>query len=323
MYILFKNEGAEKVDMVVSSENELMKRTEKRKAYIYLIMTFILWGSLYVVSKYTLSKIPTFTLSFLRFCIAFVTLTMISGKKKQTKKIEKKDIPYLFLIGVGGYFIAVGAQLLGTKYSNASLASLINSLNPLTMTLFAAIILHEKLTRWKIIGLVIALIGVYIILGGGNIGGFLGIGLSLFSVLLWSVISVFMRKITQKYDAILITRYGISIAVVCYLPLCICELYTGSSVHFDISCVLAVLYMGSICTGVAYILWNKSLSMMEAGSCSSFYPVQPLVSAFLGILFLHEQAAVTFWIGAIFIIVGIMINLHKKIPHVSNLKENC
>lgn len=40
----------------------------------------------------------------------------------------------------GGYFIAVGAKLLGTKYAGASTVSLINSMNPVTMTLFGAII---------------------------------------------------------------------------------------------------------------------------------------------------------------------------------------
>lgn len=38
-----------------------------------LILTFVLWGSLYVVSKYILGRLPTFTISFLRFSIAFAS----------------------------------------------------------------------------------------------------------------------------------------------------------------------------------------------------------------------------------------------------------
>lgn len=292
-------------------DSEELTQGHKIKAYGYLITTFILWGSLYVVSKYTLGKLPTFTISFLRFVIAFVALTAMGKREKVRTKIERKDYPYLLLIGIGGYFIAVGAQLLGTKYASASLASLINALNPLTMTLFATLILHEKLTKFKIAGLAIALAGVYVILGGGINGNVLGICMSLFSVVVWSIISVFMRKITQKYDSLQITRYGIGIAAICYFPLCASEFCSGKSIHFDASCIAALLYMGIICTGFAYHLWNASLSTLEASTCSAFYPVQPLVSAVLGIVVLHEIVAPSFWIGAILIVAGILVNLSK------------
>lgn len=287
-------------------------QNQRKAAYGYLLVTFILWGSLFVVSKYVLGKLPTFTISFLRFVIAFVTLSLI--RKKSSVRIETKDVPYLFLIGVGGYFIAVGAQLLGTKYAGASLASLLNALNPITMTVFAAVFLHEKLTAKKVAGLILALIGVYVILGGQGSGNGTGIAFSLFAVLFWSAISVLMRKVTQKYDSLQVTRYGIGIAALCYLPVSICEAVSGGAFRFDIPCVLSLLYMGAMCTGVAYFLWNKSLSVLEAGTCSAFYPVQPLVSAALGMLLLKEQTGMAFWIGSVLIAVGIYLNLAGASP---------
>lgn len=284
-----------------------MKQNQKSLAYVYLIMTFVLWGSLYVVSKFVLGKLPAFTISFLRFVLAFAALTLFQRGK--TVRIEKKDYGWIFLIGIAGYFVAVGAQLLGTKYAGASLASLLNSLNPVTMTIFAAILLHEKLTLKKIIGILLALSGVYLILGGGAQGSGIGIFLSLFSVLLWSAVSVLMRRVTQRYDSLQITRYGIGIAAVCYLPACLAELSMGEPVSFDLSCVLALMYMGVICTGVAYLLWNKSLSMLEAGTCSAFYPLQPMVSTLLGIILLGEQVQWMFWLGAGLIIAGVLTSL--------------
>lgn len=282
-------------------------QNQRKAAYGYLILTFMLWGSLFVVSKYVLGKLPTFTVSFLRFVIAFATLSLI--RQKTYDKIERKDTPYLFLIGIGGYFIAVGAQLLGTKYAGASLASLLNALNPVTMTMFAAVFLREKLTGKKIAGLLLALAGVYAILGGEQSINKIGIVFSLFAVLLWSAISVLMRKITQKYDSMQVTRYGIGIAALCYFPVSLYEALSGGQFQLDIPCVLSLLYMGAVCTGIAYYLWNKSLSILEAGTCSAFYPVQPLVSAGLGILLLNEQIGTAFWIGSVFIAVGIYLNL--------------
>lgn len=282
-------------------------KENRKKGYVFLIITFILWGSLYVVSKYVLGKMPTFTISFFRFVLAFLALSIITGKTE--KKIEKQDYKYILLIGVAGYFIAVGAQLLGTKYAGASMASLINSMNPVTMTIFGAILLKEKLNMRKIAGIILAVVGVYAILGNGAKTGATGIILSIFSVILWSVVSVFTRKITQKYDSLQVTRYGTGIATICYFPVCVLELLAGETVRIDGSCIISLLYMGIICTGAAYFLWNKSLSTLEAGTCSAFYPIQPLVSTVFGIILLHEKVDTSFFIGAIFIVAGVFINL--------------
>ena len=65
-------------------------KENRKKGYVFLIITFILWGSLYVVSKYVLGKMPTFTISFLRFVLAFLALSIITGKTE--KKIENRII---------------------------------------------------------------------------------------------------------------------------------------------------------------------------------------------------------------------------------------
>ncbi|MDO4274048.1 MAG: EamA family transporter [Eubacteriales bacterium] len=285
-----------------------MKNDTKIKGYFYLLLTFTLWGSLYVVSKYVLGKMPAFTISFFRFALAFVALTIAC--RKDTGRIEKKDYKYIVFIGFAGYFIAVGAQLLGTKYAGASLASLINSLNPVTMTVFAAILLHETMTLRKVLGILLALGGVYVIIGtGAQEVSLSGVAFSLFSVLLWSFVSVLTRRITQKYDALKITRYGAGLAALMYLPVCVGEIAGGQEMHVDISCVAGLLYMGIVCTGAAYFLWNKSLSILEAGTCSAFYPIQPLVSTLLGILLLHEKVGLSFLAGAVLIVAGVLTNL--------------
>lgn len=279
----------------------------KKIAYLYLVITFCAWGSLYVVSKFVLGKVPVVTVLCLRYFIAGITLFFINNNRKE-KKIERKDIKYVLLIGFVGYFLSVGAQLLGIKLSDASMASLVNSMNPITIMIFAAIILKEKLTVKKVICVILALIGVYIIIGDvkGN-GQILGILFSIFSVILWSFVSVIVRRITQKYAASIITTYCMFIATACTLPFSIIELITTSNLQFDWSAIISLLYMGVICTALAYVFWNKSLSLIEAGTCSLFYPVQPMVSVILGMIFLGEQININFIFGAALIIGGALL----------------
>ena len=115
------------------------------KSYLYLMTTFMLWGSLYVVSQFVLGKIPTFTVAMFRYLIAFIALSFISLKSKK-EKIEKSEYKYFFIMGFIGYFISVDCQLLGTKIAGGSMASLINSLNPIIISVMAMITcVHHQL----------------------------------------------------------------------------------------------------------------------------------------------------------------------------------
>ena len=289
-------------------------------AYLSLLLTFFLWGSLYVVSKFVLDKLPSFTIAFFRFVLAFMFLTVLERvadhrSASVKRKLERKHFPYVILIGFGGYFIAVGAQLLGTKYAGASTASLLNSMNPVTISVFGAILLSEKLTARKIVGILLSVAGVIAILGGGIQGTSIpGILLSLFAVLFWSYVSVMTRKITREYNPLYISRLACGVAAICYMPVAAGQaLITKAPVVdvliHDVPCTLGLVYMGIMCTGVAYLLWNRSLSVLDAGTCAAFYPLQPAVSTLFGILLLGEKINAGFVIGAGLIVLGVLISL--------------
>ena len=288
----------------------MTKIRHKSTAYLFLVLTVSAWGSLYVAGRFVLAYLPPFTVLFLRYLVAGIALIIIT-KIRKPAKIERGDYKYLLFIGVAGYFLGVGAQLLGIKYSNASIASLVNAMNPVGIIIFAVPILKEKITFGKVISVAAAVFGVSVIIGGSQKSGTAaGIFLSIFSVLAWSLMSVAVRRITQKYDSLTVTTYAIIVATVCTLPVCAFELAVNkTAVVLNPMLVLSVLYMGLVCTAMAHALWNRSLSLIEAGSCSLFYPLQPIVAAFLGWLLLGEKISTSFIAGAILIISGIVFSV--------------
>ena len=48
-----------------------------KKSYVYLLTTFMLWGSLYVVRLFVLGKIPTFKIAMFHYLIAYIALNKI------------------------------------------------------------------------------------------------------------------------------------------------------------------------------------------------------------------------------------------------------
>ena len=264
-----------------------------KKSYVYLLTTFMLWGSLYVVSQFVLGKIPTFTVAMFRYLIAFIALSLISLKSEK-EKIEKSDYKYFFIMGFIGYFVSVDCQLLGTKIAGGSMASLINSLNPVIISVMAMIILNEKSEMNKIVGIVLSLISFIAVIG-------------------WAFMSVISRKISNKYSALTLTKVSMLIATVCNIPVSFLEVQvTHPLIQVDLGAVLGLVYMGVVCTAFTNILWNKSLSLLPANTCSAFYPIQTLTSSFLGVVVFHEVLTTSFVLGSAFIIVGVLISLLFK-----------
>lgn len=281
----------------------------KRNAgYLYLLITFFCWGSIYVVSKYALAVMGPVTVSFCRYLVSVVCLYGILKWKGGHKKIAKEHWPYLLILGGLGYFAAIILQLGGTALLSGSLASLINSLNPVMISILAAVFLKEKITWKNVLSIVVSLIGVYIILGNGSMQiNPLGILLSAGSVVLWSAASVSIRKISGYYDPVQIALYGMCIALLFNIPAAVLENIFMTQSHPTAVALLACLFVAVFGTTVAHTCWNKSLQLLSASTCSMFYPLQPLVSAVLGVLLLHEVITWQFVVGAVLICSGIVI----------------
>lgn len=112
---------------------------KRNVGYLYLLITFFCWGSIYVVSKYALEVMGPVTVSFCRYGIALICLYGILKLKGCHKKVQKEHWPYLMILGGLGYFAAIILQLAGTARLSGSLSSLMNSLNPVAISVMAAI----------------------------------------------------------------------------------------------------------------------------------------------------------------------------------------
>ncbi|MGE4549616.1 MAG: DMT family transporter [Intestinibacillus sp.] len=288
-----------------------MKST--KRIYLLLVLTTAAWGSLYVANKFVLGYLPTFTILFVRYLVAAVSMTVILRARKAENmekpvKIAPQDRKYVALLGLGGYVASVTFQQVGTRIAGASPASLINSMNPIFIVLFAVLLLHEKLTFKKVVCVISAVTGAACIVGGGVAGSHVaGVLFSLLSVLVWSFVSVTVRRVTQCYDPLTLTTYGIYIAALFTLPLCVWEFATTPDLALlQPKLLLPLIYLGTVCTAGAHTLWNYCLSRLEASTCALFYPIQPLTSMTLGILLLHEKITGAFLLGAVLILGGVL-----------------
>lgn len=276
-----------------------------KRRLIPLFAAFVLWGSQYVISKIALRTVPPVTLLALRYLVSVPALFIVLRLRHALTPIKKGDWPILFAIGFTGYFASFCLQMLGINRLTGSVSSLLGAMNPIFIPILAALFLHERITPAKIACVALSMAGVVVIVGVDGTVDASGALLMLASVFLWSTASIIIRRVSGRYDPMQIAL----IAILCALPFTggwsLIELQSAPC-SFTLESVLAVLYMGVLGTAVTHSLWNYSLRVMDASFCSMFYPMQPLVSSILGVLFLREAVTPGFVIGALMICCGIV-----------------
>lgn len=276
-----------------------------KRRLIPLFAAFVLWGSQYVISKIALRTVPPVTLLALRYLVSVPALFIVLRLRHALTPVKKGDWPILFAIGFTGYFASFCLQMLGINRLTGSVSSLLGAMNPIFIPILAAFFLHERITPAKIACVALSMAGVVVIVGVDGTVDASGALLMLASVFLWSTASIIIRRVSGRYDPMQIAL----IAILCALPFTggwsLIELQSAPC-SFTLGSVLAVLYMGVLGTAVTHSLWNYSLRVMDASFCSMFYPMQPLVSSILGVLFLHEAVTPGFVIGALMICCGIV-----------------
>lgn len=282
-----------------------------KRYYGLCVVTFFFWGSIYVFSKFAFEVFSPLTVLFLRNLVAIVPV-WLAARRRGFRKVKREHIKYFLLCGVVGHGVSTGLVLMANDLLSAAAASLINAANPVFITLFAVLLLREKMTLRKGLGLGCALLGVVAVIGlqMGEIGT-AGIVCSVLGVILWSLSSVVTRKVARLYPPEQVTLICLAISLPVALAGSLAE--TGGTLPtVTLPAVAAVLYIGVFGIALANLLWNRCLSVMDASVCSMFYPLQPVCSALLGILMLGEPVTVNFLLGGALICAGVVIGVGER-----------
>ena len=137
-----------------------------------MIVLILVWGSSFVVVKWVLEdNITPIAIATFRFLVAgaifVVSVALIKLRKKQYRVfVEWKDMPRLLVLALVGSTFFFIAQYLGIQMAGASIAAImVCLLSPIIISFYSLRIFKEKLTRRNVLGLGIASVGTFAVIG--------------------------------------------------------------------------------------------------------------------------------------------------------------
>lgn len=272
---------------------------------ILLSLAASIWGGMFVVVKSIVGVIPPVQLVWLRYLIAIVALGVLVIVKHAQWHIIKRDAVLIVLVGIIGNGISIVAQETGTMFSSAQLGSVITSATPTFMVLFAFPLLKEKINSVKVISVLLATAGVVLIVGVHLAGAHIVLGICMLTIaaLTWALMSVLVKLVSSNLNAVQVTFLSTCVAFVGLTPFVISQWSLIQSIDFTAPKIyLNLLYLGIVSTVGAFVMWNKGLQLLNAGSAGLFFLLQPIVGTLLGWLILGEQLSIGFLFGALLII---------------------
>jgi drug/metabolite transporter (DMT)-like permease len=270
-----------------------------------------IWGGMYVVSKVVLEIIPPFALVSLRLILGALTLAIVLWIRG-FPKISRQQFLQVLGVGLVGYGVSLSLQFLGTKLSTAANGSLVTSATPAFVLIFAWLLLKEKITRLRLVALVLATLGVVAVIDPRSAKLdpelFLGNLALIGAAITWALYSVLVRKVTQSLDVIPFSLFAFLGGLPVSMPVSAWELKTIGVGEISLGVVGGVLFLGIISTALAMVLWNNAFALVDANLASLTFFAQPVVGTLLGWLFLGERISALFLLGGLLIGIGLVIS---------------
>ena len=281
---------------------------------IYVIITAIVFTTLEPVSKLIANEVNPFGITFWRCMIgALILMPFAFAKvKKQNIKIDRKDIGMSCLLGSLLICVSLVVLQFGVKIADSpSFIAIVFSSNSVLTILFAMLLLKEKMTRRKLIAVILCAAGVLVCADFSSGSNLLSIACAIIAALSLSLYTVLSKKYMKKYGGVIHTALSFFFGSVILL---IGLLFAGVDVipSLNVSNVSLLLYLGIIVTGVGYWGYNMAIEKGGAMMASLAFFIKPILTPFATFLINDIVPGVKVFVALALIVCGSYFATYKK-----------
>jgi drug/metabolite transporter (DMT)-like permease len=285
-----------------------------RGTYAKLVAVPAIWGGTFIAGRLLAQAVPAAVGSLLRFVVAVVALLAAAWwLEGGLPRLTRRQLAGTLLLGFTGIF-AYNLFFLGALARlPASRTSLIIALNPVVTIAAASLLLGERMSARRWLGVAVALGGVWIVVSRGDVfgsvGGAVGLGelLMFGGVCSWAAYTLVGRRVLAGLTPLAATTWAALWGVVLLALAAAPDLGDLGADDLTLPVVLSVLYLGVLGTAVGFVWYYQAVQRLGASRTVIFNNLVPVFGATFGVLLLGEPLLPSMLLGGAIAVAGVML----------------
>lgn len=281
------------------------------RANLLLLLTAAIWGLAFVAQRMGAEHVGAFTFNAIRFAIGSISLLPLIfflNRKKNVQEVkEEKSNKEVFKYGAlagCALFGAAALQQMGVAYTTAGKAGFITGLYMVIVPVLG-IFLKQKAGKNTWIGIVIAIIGLYLLSIKEGFSISKGDFLVLLSSFLWGIHILMIDNFTKKVDSLKLS--SIQFATCAALSLVAAVLTESITLQGINSAIIPLLYGGLLSVGVAYTLQVVAQKDAKPSHAAILLSTESVFAVIGGTIVLGEMLGGREILGCILIFIAIIV----------------
>ncbi len=284
------------------------------KGFLCAICSAVLFVTLEPVSKLIAGQVSPYAVTLLRFVLGSLILLPFAWKKirKSKESIGARDWLICLLLGV--LFICISMvpmQMAVKRASSPALIAIIFSSSSVFSLLFAIPINKEKMTKNKLIAVLLCVIGLIFCADfktGANLSSVL---MALFSALTFSLYSVLTQRFRSKLGgAVQSCMIFLGGSLVLFVAL----LLTGEDMvpEFTLQSTAVLCYLGFFVTGLGYWFYFNAIEKGGTIMGSMTFFIKPILTPFVTLLINGIVPGWKIFVAILFVVLGSAFTVKEK-----------
>ncbi|MGB3310948.1 MAG: DMT family transporter [Nodosilinea sp.] len=282
--------------------------------YLKLLITMLLWGGTFIAGRLVVQDMGAFAAAFCRFAIASLALLVLTYAIEGTLPRPPRRLWLsIALLGLTGIFAYNVFFFSGLKTVEAGRAALIIALNPVAIALGAAVFFKDPLSRTKLLGIGLSLLGAAVVISDGDpvklLRGDVGLGelYMLGCVISWMSYTLLGKTVMVELSPFAATTYACGTGALLLLGPAIAEGLGGAIAQASVTTWGSLIYLGVLGSAVGFSWYYDGLRQLGPARAGVFINLVPVFAIALAALFLQETPTSSLLLGGSLVIAGVVL----------------
>jgi drug/metabolite transporter (DMT)-like permease len=284
----------------------------------------LLWGSNFLWIKLALRGLAPAQLVFVRLSLGAVVLTAFLRARGDHLPRGRGVWAHLTLAALFACVVPYLLFAYGEQRVDSSIAGLLNATTPLWTALIAmAVRLERDVTPMKVTGLAIGFLGALVIFEPWRLGSQVlswGGLACLVAAACYGVSFVYMARYLRRPELSPLALSAGQLVVSAALTALTLPLLGRAAPHVRADALVAVVILGALGTGLAYLINYQLISESGASRTAVVTYLLPVVAVALGALVLGETLALHELVGAAVVLAGVALTRRRPAPATSTTR---